>query len=92
MKDNMEIWTLLYIVHKTVHLPKLKAIHDWAEAQLVDIARDLGKVPSDQELVAKSSAPVNDQPSVGPTSRPSAEFDASAPAPGLVDGEVERKV
>lgn len=37
MNDVQEIWMLLEIVHKTVSLPKLKGLHDWAEAELVRI-------------------------------------------------------
>ncbi len=54
MKDAMHIWALLDLVHKTVGLPKLKAIHDAAEAELVEIAKGLGPVPADADLVRTS--------------------------------------
>lgn len=81
--DAKTIRDLLFIVHNTVGLPKLKAIHDAAEAELVDIAASYGKVPTDTDLVGKAAF-------VEPKSRPSTEFDASTPP--VVDGEVERKV
>lgn len=46
-KDMQQIWTLLDIMHKTVNVPKLKGLHDWAETELVGIQEDY---PSHNEL------------------------------------------
>jgi chromosome segregation ATPase len=52
-KDMQEIYCLLDIMRKTVDVPKLKGLHDWAETELVAIQQDY---PSHNELKAQVSS------------------------------------
>lgn len=78
MKDEMRIWALLDIVYKSVGLPKLKAIHDWAEAELVGIAKDIDSVPENWE-----PAPTASQLSPAVSGTP----EESLPRLGGIEGE-----